>query len=366
MAKQISVALQDHLTGAATTLTTCWQIIRLDGAAFYLTDFDQPLVIDGITYTSSAGYSRTAMAHAADMTISNLDVQGVFDSESLTEADLRAGLFDYAKFFVFIVNLSDLSQGILRMKRGTFGEVSCSPSGIFVVELRGMTQQMAQNIGNIVSADCNADLGDTRCRVPIAPPVVQRNTVYQVGTIVSNTVSTGPLGSTTIYTTSQQYRDLIFECTTAGTTAADPHYYGLTGVSTDGTAQFTPHPAWTRSGVVAADCTDGLTVAVNLDQVESRAASGWFNYGALLFDTGLNAGRVIEINTHQHNADGSHTVVLELSLPYPIVAGNRIQIYPGCSKTKATCSSKFNNVINMRGFPDVPGNDLLSAYSNAQ
>ena len=34
----------------------------------------------------------------------------------------------------------------------------------------------------------------------------------------------------------------------------------------------------------------------------------------------------------------------------------------GCDKTFATCKAKFDNALNFRGFPHLPGNDAAYAY----
>lgn len=55
-------------------------------------------------------------------------------------------------------------------------------------------------------------------------------------------------------------------------------------------------------------------------------------------------------------------VVLYLALPNDIQVGDELRLYPGCDKTLATCRDKFDNVINFRGEPFVPGSDFLARY----
>lgn len=46
-----------------------------------------------------------------------------------------------------------------------------------------------------------------------------------------------------------------------------------------------------------------------------------------------------------------------VTLTHPIiglVAGETIETFPGCDRTKPTCVSKFNNVVNYGGFPYIP------------
>ncbi len=182
--KSVSEALATHLAGPVTTLATCWRITRRDGQSYFFTDHDQDLVVDGATYTASTGYSRTAISNEASLSVDNLDVEGVFDSAAITEEDLRAGLFDQAEVRIFLVNWADPAMGILRLRRGWFGEVTLSEQGMFRTELRGMTQTLQQRVGALYSPECRADLGDMRCRVPILPAEIARNTLYAPGDLV--------------------------------------------------------------------------------------------------------------------------------------------------------------------------------------
>ena len=182
--KSTSTALAAHLAGPVTTLATCWRITRVDGAEFFFTDHDQDLLFDGHVYKASSGYSRTAIANDASLSVDNLDVEGVFDSAAITEEELRAGLFDQAEVRIFLVNWADPSMGALRMRRGWFGEVVLTEQNVFRTELRGMTQALQQSIGELYSPECRADLGDHRCKVPINPPEIARLTSYTAGDVV--------------------------------------------------------------------------------------------------------------------------------------------------------------------------------------
>ncbi len=48
-------------------------------------------------------------------------------------------------------------------------------------------------------------------------------------------------------------------------------------------------------------------------------------------------------------------VTLFTSPPYQISAGDKYSILAGCDKTFPTCRSKFNNTVNFRGEPYIPG-----------
>jgi uncharacterized phage protein (TIGR02218 family) len=178
--KAATAALAQHLTGEVTTLATCWRVTRRDGVEFFFTDHDQNIAFDGQVYLARTGYSRTAIANDSSMAVDNLDVDGVFDAETITEHDMRAGKFDYAEVRVFLVNWADPAMGALKMRRGWFGEVILTEQGAFRTELRGMVQALQQRIGEIYSPECRADLGDARCKVDLSA-------FTRTGTVTSTT-----------------------------------------------------------------------------------------------------------------------------------------------------------------------------------
>lgn len=183
--KTISAELQSHLDGDVTSLATCWTIIRPDGTTFYFTDHDRDLLVSGNVHKASSGYDRSAIANDASMAVDNLDIVGLLDDESITVQDLRNGLFDYSRVYVFMVNWMDLSMGVLKLRAGRLGEVVITHGGTFTAELRGMSQNLSQKIGELYTVSCRADLGDTRCGVVLSVTVDwAATTAYVLGDLV--------------------------------------------------------------------------------------------------------------------------------------------------------------------------------------
>jgi uncharacterized phage protein (TIGR02218 family) len=89
-------------------------------------------------------------------------------------------------------------------------------------------------------------------------------------------------------------------------------------------------------------------------------AGGWFSRGLLTFTAGANAGFAVEVKLH---ASGSGGASLELwqPAPNPMVAGDVFTVTAGCDKLIDTCDLRFNNAVNFRGFPHIPGSDFLLA-----
>lgn len=233
--KTVTSQLNTHLQGEVTSLATIWRITRTDGVEFFFTDHDQDITFESNRYLSSVGYNRTNVDSQVGLSVDNLNVTGFLDNSALTESDLRAGLFDFAEVRIGIVNWKDLSQGQLRMRRGKIGEVIYSEvTGTFETELRGMTQLYSQNAVELYQAECRADLGDSRCKVPITPDLWNANTTYAVGaevrwpqnpvvqvTITNGDFETDAAGATTItgWTTTQG-TPIIRTGTTGSVTAA--------------------------------------------------------------------------------------------------------------------------------------------------
>lgn len=91
-------------------------------------------------------------------------------------------------------------------------------------------------------------------------------------------------------------------------------------------------------------------------------ASRWFEAGRLVWTSGANAGAAVEVRAH---ARAGTLAALDLWEPMsaPIAPGDAFQVTAGCDKSLASCRDKFANVVNFRGFPDLPGNDYAVAYA---
>jgi uncharacterized phage protein (TIGR02218 family) len=91
--------------------------------------------------------------------------------------------------------------------------------------------------------------------------------------------------------------------------------------------------------------------------------AGWFTSGTLTWTSGANAGRITEVLAH--GLDGSIATLTLLEAPVRAVAeGDGFIARAGCDKRIATCSVKFANTANFRGFPNIPGQDAVLRYAS--
>ena len=114
--------------------------------------------------------------------------------------------------------------------------------------------------------------------------------------------------------------------------------------------------AFRGNGAIVAVTATSTFNASGLDDFDD----GWFSAGKLSFSSGANAGLSVEVKSHRKNG----TVSFELwqAMPEPIAPGDEFTVTAGCDKRFPTCHDRFDNVVNFRGFPHIPGNDFVISY----
>lgn len=121
----------------------------------------------------------------------------------------------------------------------------------------------------------------------------------------------------------------------------------------------------TRCGVdlealrVSGTVTTGAATRTFTASAMAQAAD-YFTYGVVTWTSGDNDGLSMEVKQHQTGGVFS----LQLDMPHTIDAGDTFTVVPGCNKTGrgGDCQVKFSNLVNFRGFEDVPGQDRVLIY----
>jgi len=271
-----SANLTAHIASEVTTLAVCWKLTLVDTTVMGFTDHTSDLTVSSQLYKAATGFSPTSIETKDKFAVDNLDIAGILDATSITEVDIMAGKYDFAEIEIFMVNVADLSQGIILHRRGWLGEVSLK-NGQFIAEVRGLAQKLSQNIVELYSPTCRAVLGDTRCKVNLA--------------------------------------------------------------------------SFTFAGTVDTVTSRQVFISNALTQ-----AAGYFSGGEVVWLTGANAGRRMEIKEFSNKQ-----VTLVLPMPNNIATGDTFNAIAGCDKTFNTCFTKFTNAVNFRGEPHVPGTDKMLA-----
>lgn len=343
--RTLSGALNTHVNQENTTLATCLKMTLPDATVLGYTNHDKDLLVSGVTYSASSGYTPSDIKNTDRLNVNNMDVQGLIITGGITEGDIAAGKYDGAAVEIFLVNWTSISDGTIPMHRGTIGEIT-RDENMFIAELRGIKQLLQQNITETHSVTCRADLGDTRCKVRITPDDWAATTAYTVR-------ADAEAGSgSVVKPTTQDGRH--YKCTVAGTSGgAEPTWDTTIGNTTaDGTVTWETIRALSQDGTVT-----GVTDLANFADTALTEPDDWWTLGKITWVTGDNGGRSMEVKSST-SAGG----LFELYLPMPdtIQVGDTFTIEAGCGKLITTdCRDKYDNVNNARAEPYIPGTDAF-------
>ncbi|MDO1581568.1 DUF2163 domain-containing protein [Rhizobium oryzicola] len=123
-----------------------------------------------------------------------------------------------------------------------------------------------------------------------------------------------------------------------------------------------------RCGVDLAGFTGQGAILAMVDR-SHLTVSGIASFAAGFFDQGslrLASGERAEIEAHTVLVDGTVQLSLWLPMERDVAGGEAVTVIAGCDKRFSTCKSRFNNHLNFRGFPHVPGSDFAYSYVDGE
>jgi uncharacterized phage protein (TIGR02218 family) len=187
----------------------CVRIKRRDGLILRATTHDSDILVTAAgyqgTYRSAASLSPSAVQARASLAVDGGDLEGVLSvTAGITQDDIANGVYDQSRVTVFQTDWSapstvdEISYGVLGNKRRT-------QEGNLQMELRTISQLLAENQGDLYSTRCRATLGSgssapvlRRCGVNLTAftfdeevtGVVSARTVFAVAAI--DDISTPP------------------------------------------------------------------------------------------------------------------------------------------------------------------------------
>lgn len=110
--------------------------------------------------------------------------------------------------------------------------------------------------------------------------------------------------------------------------------------------------AYQTAAVIGAGSTKSLLLLSGPAQV-----ANYFTLGKVIFASGLCNGEARSIKNWAPGSGGTlGTAAIWPPLPVAPLAGDTLNIYPGCNKSPTDVNGcvKFANIANFRGFPDIP------------
>lgn len=335
---------------SATPHTLGWlgQFVFKDGTTIRVSGTGQDQSFSSQTWTKDKSFKGSTLKSTGDGSVPDGEVTApAAISDAYDAEDVYAGTFEGMEITLFLVSFNSPSDGGMQLGPYTVSEINYDDRGkIAVFEVRGILQRAKEIVVEELSVSCRSDLGDPRpgfCNLPLYPDDVARSTAYALGAVVR-------------VPDAGNYHNLMFRCTTAGTTAGSaPSYtYTVAATSTDGTAVFTAEEAWVRSGVIATRTSDSDFTAT---LTESRAVDGWFTNGVIKWTSGQNLGLYNQVRAWTQS-----TSRLQVwgAARWPVAVSDTFEIVPGCDKTFPMCLTRFANTINFRAENMLPGLAFLN------
>lgn len=169
----IPIALQEHLDGDATTVCL---LVRIEPVApgfdpVGVTSLDRDVTFDAgdgaLLYRAAVGVDSSARVSSSDMAVDNAEGTSLvpeFDVP-VSESDLIAGAYDYARWTSYLVNFEDTTQ-FVELARGELGQVRVSQGMSFTFEMLGLTKRLKQTIVEKDSLRCRAIFGSQPLGTP--------------------------------------------------------------------------------------------------------------------------------------------------------------------------------------------------------
>jgi uncharacterized phage protein (TIGR02218 family) len=185
MSRTISSALKTHLQGDVTTVCVMWKVKTthgvLKGFSSHVSDFtyDDGTGDGSIVYKASLGVSPTTTNQTIGSGIDTMKVIGILTDSNISDVDLILGVYDYSSLTIMLANYADLTMGHVVMMNGKIGEIVFH-STHFECEVRSLLQLCLQYIGSIVSANCDANFCDSRCKLNPAT----YTTTHSIATVI--------------------------------------------------------------------------------------------------------------------------------------------------------------------------------------
>ncbi|WP_395540218.1 DUF2163 domain-containing protein [Neotabrizicola sp. sgz301269] len=120
-------------------------------------------------------------------------------------------------------------------------------------------------------------------------------------------------------------------------------------------------PGYSAERAVEAIASDGLILSfAHFTGFDDR----WFEGGRLIVLTGLAMGLSVMVKSDRLSGT-ARRIELWQTLRARLAPGDLLRLFAGCDKRAESCRVKFNNFMNFRGFPHLPGEDWLTAYPRA-
>lgn len=168
----VALALVDQVS-CNTKWAQTWTITRTDGQVFAFTSLDRPLTFRGVVHTPCNSLSATATEQSTTIgATGNMELLGIISDAGISEQELYNGLFDFARFEIWMVPWLDAGGEIpFRLMAGTTGTMGHGVEGFSFEVLTGSANLRQKALLETFTPSCRYGFGstlDARCPVNLA------------------------------------------------------------------------------------------------------------------------------------------------------------------------------------------------------
>ena len=161
--RDIPIELVARIESGAAMLCHAWMLTRTDGVVMGFTDHDRDLTVEGVVCRAASGWTGGAVEGDVGLGAGSAVVAGVLDDAAISDSDVEAGVYDRAKIELWRV---DWERPDLKVRLWTGRLAKIRREGErFTAELEGPLAALERVVGRTCGRDCDATLGDARCRV---------------------------------------------------------------------------------------------------------------------------------------------------------------------------------------------------------
>lgn len=156
------VATLAYMGPCGTARCDLWKITRTDGVIFAFTSLDSDFLFGVTTYKHCSSLADSASSSSSDLgSVGNYQAVGILDDESITEADLYAGLFDDAYFEAWVVSWNGVDLAApFRTAAGWLGKVDRGQSS-WTADVDGPVARLQQTaLIQFYTPGCRWKFGD--------------------------------------------------------------------------------------------------------------------------------------------------------------------------------------------------------------
>lgn len=172
--RDIPAPLQTHIAGEVLSLARCLVITKTNGTVVRLTTHDKRLRVNGDLYHAGIPIDISAIQSTSDLSVDNAEITLGFDEVLIKQKEFDKGLYDNAKFELFIVNWENIADGRIPLKRGTLGDIEITDKVSVKIQMRGLTHALTRPIVERYSPTCRVALGSPRCGMVNTPNKIRR------------------------------------------------------------------------------------------------------------------------------------------------------------------------------------------------